>query len=227
MTQQTAVQPFDATGGVDLGLPVRAINTGDEEVVWQYDRVRYVIPAHGDRLVPYMAMCLYQGDPRSINVPGGRQHEQFRDQQLRHLRILHGVYEESEGHKRWVDIPAHNVTCYPLDSDVPFNTVLRDPDGTNLEGEVQGQSQLRMMQDSMERMASQMRALQAQVAQQEQIEGALAQADLDPEDLERQETTSRAISPEEATGQSMVGPSPTRRAPAPKGERAQVTRDGE
>lgn len=223
---QLAQQPFDASGGVDLGLPVRAVNSGDTAVTWTYDRQKYVIAAHSERMVPYMAMCLYQGDPRSINVPGGRQHEQFRDQQLRHLRVLYGVYEESEGHNRWDEIPAHHVTCYPLDSDVPFNTVLRDPDGAGLEGQVEGQSQLRLMQDTMDRMAVSMRAMQAQIAQQEQIDGALANAGIDPDDMERQETTSRAASPEEATGQSMVGPSPTRR-PAPKGDKAQVTRDGE
>lgn len=229
MSQQQAVQPLNAEGGVDLGLPVRAVNHSDTDVVWTYDRARYVIPAGGERLVPYMAMVLWQGDPRAIDLPGGRRHEQFRRQQREHLRVLYGVYEHEE---RWAEIP--QVDCYPLDSDVPFNTVLRDPEGVALVDQASGMGQARMMQETMDRMATQLRVLQSKIQQQEQIDGALAAADLDPDDLERQETTHRQVSPEAATGQSMVGPAPTRRStatPAPNATqmkpKAAVTRDGE
>jgi hypothetical protein len=224
MSQQVAQQALDAQGGVDLGLPVRAVNRSDQDVVWQYDRIKYVIPAGGERMVPYMAMVYWQGDPRAIDVPGGRLHEQFRRQQYAHLRILYGVYEESEGHNRWADIP--EVVCYPLDSDVPFNTVLRDPDGRNMMEQVDSSNDLRFMRDQMERMATQMRVMQANYEQQSQSIAATEAAGVDPADLERQETEHRTVAPEEATGQSMVGPSPTRRTPAPKGKAA-VTRDGE
>jgi hypothetical protein len=215
-----AAQPLDASGGADLGLPVRAFNRSDEDVVWQYDRTRHVIPAKGMAYVPYMAMCLWQGDPRAIDVPGGRLHEQFRRNQHHHLSILYGVYEGSDGHRQWDDIPL--VECYPIDSDIPFNTVLRDPEGANLTDTDTGHSQLRMLQDQLERQAGALRVLQAQVTQQQQIDGALEAADLDPADLERQETAHRTEAPE---GQSMVGPTPSRRAP--KAKKAAVTRDGE
>lgn len=221
MSAQQAIgqQPLDASGGADLGLPVRAFNRSDQEIVWTYDRVRHVLAPGTQTYVPYMAMVYWQGDPRAINVPGGRAQEQYRRQQREHLRVLYGVYEHDE---RWAEIPL--VECYPIDSDVPFNTVLRDPEGTNMTDAAEGQSQLKLMQETMERMANQVRILQAQVAQKEQEEAAIAGAQVDPADLERQETDTRAASPEEATGQSMVGPAPSRRAPKAK---AGVTRDGE
>lgn len=222
MSQVSGLQPLDGSGGVDLGLPVRAINRSDAPVTWTYARVKYVLPPATPTFVPYMAMVYYQGDPRSIDVPGGRQHEQFRRKEYEHLRILYGIYEEGEGHNKWADIPL--VECYPIDSDVRFETVLHDPEGNHLNEKVQDRTQAQFMQAELERMAGQMRMMQAQLQQQQNADAAVAAADMDPEALERQETDHRAVTPEEATGQSMVGPSPQRRAPQPK---ASVTRDGE
>lgn len=223
----SAQQPYDASGGVDLNLPVRATldPAHPTPVTWLYARAKHVLQPGIPTFVPYMAMVYWQGDPRAIDMPGGRQHEQHRRLQREHLRVLYGVYENDE---RWADIPT--VTCTPIDSDVPFETVLRDPDGLSLAGTTESNNQLAFMQAEMERMAQSMRVMQGQIAVQKQQEAALEAADLDPADLDRQETSTRVATPEEATGASMVGPSPQRRAPAPKGPAtaaAAVTRDGE
>lgn len=221
----SAQQALDAAGGIDLNLPVRATLDPDHPtpVTWLYARAKHVLQPGVPTFVPYMAMVYWQGDPRAINLPGGRQHEQHRRLQHEHLRVLYGVYENDE---RWAQIPT--VTCTPIDSDVPFETVLRDPDGLSLAGTTEANNQLAFMQAEMERMAQSMRVMQGQIQVQQQQEAALEQADIDPADLDRQETTQRGATPEEATGASMVGPSPQRRAPVPKQAAASaVTRDGE
>lgn len=227
----SAQQALDAEGGLDLGLPVRAINRSDVTVTWQYDRRKYVIPPGEERLIPYMAMVLYQGDPRAIDKPGGRPHEQPRRQGLEHLRVLHGVYEHEE---RWADIPL--VECYPIDSDIRFETILHDPEGNSVSGVSAAQSESAFLRNEVERMAQQLRVLESRAALAGQQEAAIASSGMtaaDLADLDRQETSTRVASPEEATGQSMVGPSPERRI-APKGGRTAregadvpVTRDGE
>lgn len=207
----SGLQQLDASGGVDLGIPVRAVNRSTSPITWVYARAKHILQPGQHTFVPYMAMVYYQGDPRAIDVPGGRQHEQFRSNELARLRIVHGIYEESEGHNKWDEIPL--VECYPIDSDVPFATVLRDPEGHSLTEQRQDLGQTKFLQDEMERMAAQLRILQAQAAASQQSDAALGAAGIDPTDLDRAATTSKAISPEEATGQSMVGASPT---PRPK-----------
>lgn len=219
-----AQQPLDAMGGADQGLPVRAINRSDAPVTWQYARAKHVLEPGVPTFVPYMAMVHWQGDPRAVDLPGERAHEQHRRLEREHLRVLYGVYENDE---RWDNIPL--VECYPIDSEVRFETVLLDPEGTSLSAVVESNSQVTFMQQEMERMAGQIRIMQGNIAVAQQQEAALAAADMDPDDLERQETEHRTVTPEEATGASMVGPSPQRRTtntPAPKAKVA-VTRDGE
>lgn len=217
-----AQQPLDGLGGADLGLPVRAFNRSDEPIVWEYARAKHVLAPGVQTFVPYMAMVYWQGDPRSINLPGDKAHEQHRRLERERLRVLYGVYENEE---RWADLPL--VECYPIDSDVRFETVLHDPDGASLSEQTQTNNQVAFMQQELESMAQKMRVMQGQIEIQRQAEGALDVADMDPEDLDRQETTHRTVTPEEATGQSMVGPAPTRKT-APKAKAAAaVTRDGE
>lgn len=233
-TQASAIpegqQPLDPNGGIDLNIPIRAINRSDTPVTWEYARVKYLLQPDQPTFVPYMAMVYYQGDPRAIDLPTGRQQEQYRRNEFARLRILHGVYEGNVQHNSWADIP--QIDCYPINSDIPFNTVLRDPEGVNLTEQKRDNSQSQFLQRQLEEMAAQMRVMQGQLAQQQQADGSLAAAGIDPADLDRQAATSKAIAPEEATGQSMVGPSPSRRPPAPKtrtkpGEGPAVTKDGE
>lgn len=222
-----AQQPLDGLGGADLGLPVRAFNRSDSPIVWEYARAKHVLQPGVQTFVPYMAMVYWQGDPRAINLPGDKAHEQHRRLERERLRVLYGVYENEE---RWADLPL--VECYPIDSDLRFETVLHDPDGNSLSDVAQSNNQVAFMQQEMERMAQQLRIMQGNIAVAQQQEAAIDAADLDPEDLERQETEHRTVTPEEATGASMVGPSPQRRStstPVPKTPVAKVavTRDGE
>lgn len=221
-----AQQREDGLGGIDLSLPVRAINRSDAPVEWMYDRIKHVLMPEVPTFVPYMCMVHWQGDPRAIDLPTGRAHEQYRRHQREHLRVLYGVYENDE---RWDEIPL--VECYPIDSDVPFATVLADPEGNSLSGVSQTNNELAFLRAETERQAAALRQMQATLAAREGNEAAAAMAGMDPSDLDRQATESKAISPEEANV-SMVGASPTRKSPVAKkrpapGEGPQVTRDGE
>lgn len=220
-------QPLDASGGADLGLPVRAVNRSEVTVVWEYDRAKHVLQPNTETFVPYMAMVYWQGDPRAIDVPGGRQHEQHRRNEHSRLRVLYGVYEESEGHNRWDDIPL--VECYPINSDVRFETVLHDPDGLSVSASAESVPETQYLRRQMEDMASQMRVMQSRLAASEAQEAAVSAPGVDTEVLDRQETEQRVATPEEV-GVSMVSPQPQRR-PTPKGKTRDkataVTRDGE
>ena len=225
MAQAAAQQQLDGQGGVDLNIPIRAVNRSDKPVIWLYDRVKHTLMPNVPTFVPYMAMVYYQGDPRAIDHPGRPVQEQYRRNEYARLRIVHGVYENED---HWARVP--EIDCFPIDSDVPFATVLRDPEGATLAEDQRDNSQARFLQAQMEDMAAKMRAMQAQLAAQQQAEGATEAAGFDPADLDRQATTSRAIAPEEATGASMVGAAPERRSPVAKkrpapGEGPAVTKD--
>ena len=226
MSQQQGLYHLDAQGGIDQNIPVRVVNRSPEPITWKYARQKYVLPPGTPTFVPYLAMVMYLGDPRAIDHPGRGAHEQFRRNEYARLRVLHGVYEDDT---KWERVP--RVEAFPIDSDIPFPTVMADPDGVSLSEEKQQTSQVSFLQTQMEQMANQMRVMQSQLAQAQAEQGATAAAGIpDPADLDRQVTTSRSISPEEAGVESMVGASPTRRAPVPKtrpkpGEGPQVTRD--
>lgn len=214
-------------GQLDTGIPVRAVNNSDTPIQWMYDRVKYILQPGVPTFIPYMAMCLYQGDPRAIDLPSGKAHERYRTNEYARLRIHCGVYEDDS---RWDDCPHVHVTCYPIDSDVPFNTVLSDPEGTSLADQKHDLSQTQFLQAQMETMAAQLRVLQAQAAASQSADQAMAAANFDPADLDRQATVSKAISPEEATGESMVGARPVQKSAAAKkrpapGEGPAVTTD--
>lgn len=233
MSQQAVTSPASSPhyrdGHLDTGIPVRAVNNSDAPIQWMYDRVKYILQPNIPTFIPYMAMCMYQGDPRSIDLPTGRELDQHRRNEYARLRIHCGVYEDDA---KWPGVPHMHVTCYPIDSDVPFNTVLRDPEGVSQADTKADNNQTQFLQTKMEEMANQMRVMQAQLAANQSADAALSAANIDPADLDRQATTSRAITPEEATGQSMVGAHPAQKSkwkvtkgrPA-EGEGPGVTRD--
>lgn len=217
-----AQQPYDPSGGVDLNLPIRAVNRSDAPVTWKYARVDHILQPGVSTFVPYMAMVYYQGDPRSIDKPGRPMHEQYRRNEYERLHIVHGVYENTE---QWANVPI--IDCYPIDSDIPFNTVLRDPTGANMSDQAHDEAEISLMRRSMEEMANQLRIMQAQVASRESAEAAISRAGIDPDDLDRQATTERGIVPD---GQSMLGEHPIKKSATAKarpkpGEGPSVTKD--
>lgn len=200
---QYGQQRLDAQGGVDLNIPVRAVNRSDQPVTWEYARQKYVLPPNVAVYVPYEAMVYWQGDPRAIDMPGGKLNEQFRRLQRDHLRALYGVYENDE---RWATIPL--VECYPIDSDLRFETVLLDPDGVSVSSEAASANETEFLRNQLASMQQQVAILAAQVNAQDQANAALDAAGLTPEDMGSQVTTSRAVAPEH----SMLPPQPERRS---------------
>ncbi len=228
MSQHSLLAPGQHTashyrdGLLDENIPVRAVNASDAPIIWQYARVKYVLQPATPTFIPYLAMCLYQGDPRAIDLPGDDPNLKYRREEYARLRVHCGVYENDSA---WATCPHTQVTCYPIDSDIPFNTVIRDPDGINQADEKADNSQAKFLATEMERMANQMRVMQAQLAQAQAGDAAVAAAGLDPADLDRAETASKSITPEEATGQPMVGAHPVKKQRPKAGEGPAVTRD--
>lgn len=209
MSMQTASSQHYRDGILDTNIPIRAVNNSDEPITWMYANSKYVLQPHVPTFIPYMAMCFYQGDPRAIDHPGEDEARQYRRNEYAELRIRCGVYEDDA---KWATCPHTQVICYPIDSDVPFNTVIRDPEGVNQTEAKATNNEQAFLRNQMESMAAQMRVLQAQLASQQNGEAALSAAGIDPADLDRAATTSKSISPEEATGQSMVGQRPIQKS---------------
>lgn len=233
MSQHSLLAPGQHTtshyrdGLLDENIPVRAVNNTDDPITWQYARVKYVLTPHTPVFIPYLAMCLYQGDPRAIDLPGDNPDTKYRREEYARLRIHCGVYENDAA---WDSCPHTKVDCFPIDSDIPFNTVLKDPEGVAQSGDRADNNQTVFLQQQMENMANQMRVMQGQLAAAQSADQARAVADFDPNDLDSQATTSKAVSPEEATGQSMVGAHPVQKSKAAKvrpapGEGPAVTKD--
>lgn len=200
-----AAQPLDGSGGADLNVPVRMVYTPKDSAdtdpfIVHYARQKYACYPNTPTFVPYLAMVMYLGDPRALNVPGGRPHQQARRMESERLSVHWGVYENSH---EWARVP--DLKAYPIDSDIPFNTVLDDPDGVNMSSKAAEVAQSQFMQTEMEKMAAQMRIMQGQLAQQQAAEGAREAAGHDPNvPLDAQLTTSQTTAPE-----SMVGAHPT------------------
>ncbi len=209
-------------GLLDENIPVRAVNNSPDPIVWQYARVKYLLAPGQPTFIPYLAMCLYQGDPRAIDLPGDDPNLKYRREEYARLRVHCGVYENDSA---WATCPHTFVDCFPIDSDIPFNTVIRDPEGVNQTEEKASNNQTAFLQTEMERMASQMRVMQAQLAQAQNADLAVQAAGIDPTDLDRAETTSKSITPEEATGNPMVGAHPVKKQRPKAGEGPAVTRD--
>lgn len=211
-------QRLDDQGNVDLNTPVRAFNRSEAPVTWLYARQKYVLQPEIPSYVPYMAMVHWQGDPRAIDVPGGKLHEQYRREWRERLTVLYGVYENTH---LWDQIPL--VECYPIDSDIRFETVLLDPDGTALSPEVAAASETEFLRRQLAQMQEQMRILSSQINLNESQDAATAAAGLDPEDLERQATNIKSQAPESLMG---AAPAPRDRGPVAKKIAAKgVTRD--
>lgn len=230
-THAVAQQRLDGSGGADLNTPVRIVYTPKDATdtapfVIHYAREKYACSPNVPTFVPYLAMVMYLGDPRAINKPGGKIHEQHRRTEVERLRVHWGVYERDE---EWARVP--NLKAYPIDSDVPFNTVLDDPDGANMDmSAVASRQQSDFIQSEMARMQAEMRAMQAQLQMAQQAEGARTAAGLDPDvPLDPQMTVSRTVAPESP---SMVGahpvarPASTKGRAKPQGENATGTGEG-
>ncbi len=209
-------QRLDAQGNVDMNIPVRAINRSAAPVTWLYAREKYTLLPGVPMYIPYMAMVYWQGDPRAIDLPGGRLHEQYRRQHREHLRATYGVYENDE---KWANIPL--VECYPIDSDVRFETVLLDPDGTSLAPEMAEASEVNFLRNQLAAMQSQMAHLAAQIQVKENADDMAERSGMTSDDLDHQVTTSKAIAPEHP----MVGAEPTRRVAKKAGAKTAVTKD--
>jgi hypothetical protein len=129
-----------------VGDLVVVTNQGNSAFTITYDNKNYVLTPQKDAYVPFAAVCLWFGDPRStgqIQVLGGEENPQVvpsRDEEVRRLSVKYGhqvggVDEYLKGEVP--NSPVPKVIVRTLDSKDPIPTVLDDPSGTTTTPAVQ------------------------------------------------------------------------------------------
>lgn len=196
--QAYAEQQADGLGGVNLDIPVRIVYSTDDPDAqpfkMTYARRDYYAVPNDPRgvMVPYLLMCMYMGDPRAFDVPGDKMELKHRRKELERLRVHWGVYDREEA---WLTLP--KLTAYPLDSDVPFNTVLDDPEGMNLDPTSIQVSETAYLREELERQKGMMMAMQAQLQMREMEQTARQASGLgDDGELVQQMTEQQVAAPE-------------------------------
>lgn len=74
--------------------PVLLVSTDTRDWVFQYDGVKYNVPAGSDRtMCPYIAAQAWFGNPLLQDKPGGSPSEQKRTKEHHRLRVRYGIYD--------------------------------------------------------------------------------------------------------------------------------------
>lgn len=196
---------LDAEGGVDMGIPVKVTYIPSKEgdttpFKMQYARQTYTLRPHLPTIVPYMAMVLYMGDPRAVDVPGDKQHLKHRRLEVERMRTHWGIYEDDS---RWENVP--NLIACPIDSDEPFNTVLDDPDGIMLDGTPQPRSEVEFLRAEVERLTHATREMMSRFDAADNAQRARVAAGLEGEEFASQVAMTKAVAPEEMAGSMTSG----------------------
>lgn len=199
-----------STGPINDQLPVVVENPTDVDVRWQYGKQVYMIPAHATMYVPYFAMVLYMGDPRSVDIDASRR---YRTEEYARLRGKYGAYQDDE---LW-EQNRPKLTCRTLEGE-PITTVVDDPFGKDLTAVSESVTQREFLEQQIAQMAETQRRMQSELELQKQQLAARLDADLSPEDLDHQITTSKSVAPE-------ITPQPAAPIDKPRAK-AKVTKDG-
>lgn len=148
----------DTYGNPIEATVVRLRNDGDKLFSQKYGGVRYQIPAGGEAIVPYMAMCLWLGHPDAVDMDKKRR---FRTQEFQRLCVKWGIYE----HHDLVDERFPKVSAWSIIDNTEYITVVKDPDGKHLTPDVQTKAERDRMQTQLVAMQAQIAMLQAQMEQ--------------------------------------------------------------
>jgi hypothetical protein len=112
---------------------VRVVNTGSEPLTLRGNTV-YVIPAEGERIIPFLEAASWFGDPRLTDDGRNR----FRSEAYKQTQNLWGYtegmkymrdrWDPSAGFLGWDDFMP-SVKCFDMDNS-PMHFLIHDPDGT-------------------------------------------------------------------------------------------------
>lgn len=121
-------------------IAVRVKNVSDKDLkgeAMKYANAEYRIPAGGERVMPWLAMCHFFGDPRSVNIgdPDGNRETQFRRGEQERLTVHWGTYDVEWYSDIPITTPGGDAPIYQdwkenptgLDAYVPFRDTYMHP----------------------------------------------------------------------------------------------------
>lgn len=113
--------PVSPTATIGESVVVYAENQMTRPFVGKYANQKYHIGPGETKLVPYHAMCLWAGDPRSVDRAAS--HEKYRTKELKRLRAKYGIYEDSN---RMSELP--QIVYSDVETGERLITVIDNPD---------------------------------------------------------------------------------------------------
>lgn len=95
----TAHTPVTQMSGVlDDQFAVRIVNRDERRWKFGYANREYHLAPAGqpgdEAIVPYLAACLWFGDPRSVNLNTGKREQQYRDGEIQRLSVNYGLLDD-------------------------------------------------------------------------------------------------------------------------------------
>ena len=184
---------------IPLSTTVYARNTGRRAFRGRYSGTWHEIPPGVEVPVSYFAMCLWSGDPRSVDTPKVK----YRLNEFKRLCVKWGCSGKPE--MLLTNGPPLSYRSLPTESfpdGVPFVTVMDDPEGVDITPAKKSNQRIEELEMRMEQMAAEL---------------ALARKPEphDPANDGRMATTERAVTPEFSPADVPNLPPPPP-APAPK-----------
>ncbi|GIV04102.1 MAG: hypothetical protein KatS3mg015_2932 [Fimbriimonadales bacterium] len=146
-----------------VGEVVIIKNVGSVDFVGKHASIKYTIPAGGQRIVPWEAMCLWMGNPEAVD----KENSPARTDEYRRLRFKYGIYHNM--HLAAERFP--KLEAYDLD-DNRLITVIDDPEGAHLTPEVNTRAENEILRERLARMEREMIALRRQANMQERVDAA-------------------------------------------------------
>jgi hypothetical protein len=157
---------------MDIPYVVRAVNTGPTPFVITHNRERLVIPANGDRVVPWEAMISLWGDPQTSD-----NRQQTRQDYSLALRGGFGWFTGLNAEEEWTE-RRPPIEWWTLEGERLW-TVLDDPTGEHARNatpqrQLEQGSDAAFLMETIRTMQTQMEQLQSALDQRNEAQAAAA-----------------------------------------------------
>lgn len=136
---------------------VFAKNNGDQTFVGKYARVTYTIPPGAQKVIPFVAACLWFGDPYAVDIDKKRQN---RHREYERLRVKYGIYE----HENLLHLLPTHIDIFDVETGEQITTLAQDPEGHSLGGAIGTETGERNTQQAISRLEAELAALKASQA---------------------------------------------------------------
>jgi hypothetical protein len=198
------IATFSTSDTFDESVPVTVTNVGPVPLTFKYARRKFVFAAGESKMVPWLAMCLWFGDPRAVDRHPTKRSLQFRRQERDRLVVKYGLgtkplYSDDHetvdnfrdpsgrdylivddpihphnGQRRHPNLPA--VRVFDVQTGNRVITVMDDPEAVTITGDQTARVEARDTEAQIQRLTAMVQELQTNLA------------DLNPEAAERLRT---------------------------------------